>query len=254
MSIITNISQVTSTYELPDKTTKQNNVSSNESSTVNMTTSFIKTHASAKDYGEPKEEIEQTITLTNNSEFAINDLQLDEMINDGAHFKEGSVFVDDIAQADYDVVTGINLGTLNAGTTKTIKYTLVIDDEPTEDSIDVYSSITYSVNEAIDLNEETNISTIEVSKNVIVITKTSDKSAVIKGDTIKFQNVVENKGNVTNTEVQFTDPIPSGTSFVPGSVYIDGVQQGGSNPAVGFKINDLAPGDKITITFEVTVD
>lgn len=254
MSKITNISQVTSTYELPDKTTKQSDVKSNESNTVNMTTSFVKTHSSAKNYGEPNEEIEQTITLTNNSEYSITNLSLEEMIDTGASFKPGSLIIDSESKPDEDITNSIDLETLTAGQTKVIKYTLVVDETPTVDTIEVYSTVTYSVNEATDLTEDTNIDTINVSKNIITITKTSDKSVVIKGDTIKFQNVIENKGNLTNTEVTFIDPIPVGTTFVDGSVYVDGVQQAGSNPTVGFKIDDLTPNKSITITFEVTVD
>lgn len=254
MSKITNISQVTSTYELPDQTTKQSDVKSNESSTVNMTTSFIKNHASAKDFGEPNAEIEQTITLTNNSEYSITDLQIEEMIDTGGSFKEGSLVIDSESKPDEDITNGINLGTLSAGATKVIKYTLVIDETPTVENVEAYSTLTYSVNEATDLTEDTNISSIAISNNAITITKTSDKSVVIKGDKIKFQNVIENKGNLTNTDVTFMDPIPVGTTFVVGSVYVDGVQQAGSDPSVGFKIDDLTPNKSITVTFEVTVD
>ncbi len=254
MSKITNISQVTSTYQLPDQTTKQSDVKSNQSNTENMTTSFTKVHSSAKNFGEPNAEIEQTITLTNNSEYPITNLNVEEMIDTGASFKEGSLVVDGASKPDDDLTNGVDLGELSAGQSKIIKYTLVIDETPTVESVEVYSLITYDVNEAVGLNEYTNTDTINISNNVITITKTSDKSVVIKGDKIKFQNVIENKGNLTNTDVTFIDLIPEGTSFVVGSVYVDGNQQAGSDPSVGFKIDDLTPNKSITITFEVTVD
>ena len=254
MAKITNISQVTSKYELPDQSIKGSDVKSNESSTENMTTSFIKLRTSAKDYGEPNEEIEQTITLTNNSEYTITSINIKDTIGAGATFKAGSVTINEESKPNEDIVTGINLEDITASGVTIIKYLLVVDASPTVERVDSYSTITYSVNETTDLEENSNTTNLNLSKNMIVITKTSDKSVVIKGQKIKFQNVITNTGNLKNTDVEFKDPIPEGTTFVNGSVMVNGVVQGGSNPSVGFKIDDLEPNATVTVTFEVTVD
>lgn len=88
---ITNQSNLTSQITLPDDTTEQVSTDSNISETENMTTSFLKVKSSAKTYAKPNEEVEQTIVLTNNSEYDIFDVSIIDTISVGATFKEGSV-------------------------------------------------------------------------------------------------------------------------------------------------------------------
>lgn len=255
MSKINNQSQVTSTYTLPDTSTKTSDVKSNVSSTEYMTTSFTKVRSTAKNFGESGDEIEQTLVLTNSSEFQIFNVSIKENISNDAEFKTGSVTIDGEAQPTFDIVTGFELpDAIEANGEVTIKFMVTIKDSPTSDLVNMNSTITYSVNEVQDLVENSNVVTINLTSNAITIKKTSNKTAVIKGDKLMFQNVIKNEGNATNTDVTFKDDIPEGTSFVVGSVKIDNVTKEDADPAVGIKLEDLAPSAEVTITFEVTVD
>lgn len=256
MSKITNQSSLTSKYELPDGSQQEVETKSNISETENMTTSFTKVRTTAKEFGIPKEEIEQTLVLTNTSEFEITDVKIQDTISAGATFVTGTVTVDGTEHTDFDPVTGFDLPNSIAGNngTVTIKYKLKIDDEPTTDEVTAVSKITYSVKERTDLEENSNTNTIALKKEGLEIAKTSNYSAVIKGETLTFQNVIENKGNVTSTNLVFKDDIPQGTQFVTGSVKVDGTSEATFDPATGFAVKDLQPGGKVTITFDVTVD
>lgn len=255
MSKITNQSEVTSQYTLPDTSTKQSSVQSNVSSTEYMTTSFVKLRSTAKNYGEPDDEIEQTLVLTNNSEFKIFGVNIKENIGPDATFKEGSVTIDGEEQPTLNIVNGFDLPEdIEASETKTIKFTIVVNNSLTSDILNMNSTITYSVNEVTDLTENTNVVTIDLTNNIITIKKTSDKTAVISGDTLMFQNVIKNEGKMTNTNVVFKDAIPAGTTFKEGSVKVNEEVKADANPAVGIALEDIAPNAEITVTFEVTIN
>lgn len=255
MSKILNTSKVTSKYTLPDQSEQESTVESNESSTEYMTDSLQKIRDSAKPFGAPGEEIEQTLTLQNDSPYEISNITVKDIIGEGATAKAGSVKIDDVEQASFDPVTGFVLPeSLQANGKTVITYTLVVNSNPTANKISLQSDITYDVLEVEGLNEKSNAVELTVSYNQIVIEKTSNVTAVISGQTLTFQNVIKNLGNIKNTEVVFTDDIPQGTQFVENSVTIDGEKKEGLNPATGISLNDLDPNAVITVTFNVTVD
>lgn len=255
MAKITNQSSLTSKYTLPDGGEEVNNIQSNISQTENMTLSFTKERKSAKDYGFAKDSILQTLTLTNSSDYEITDVRIKDNISAGGTFKTGSLKIDETPYPDYDPVTGFTLpSSIGVSQSSVITYELEIAEEPQSDIINVQSTITYSVNEVDDLVENSNIVEISIKTESITIEKTSTKSVVIKGQTLTFQNVVKNNGNLTNTEVVFKDDIPEGATFVENSVYIDNENKVGYDPAVGFTLEDLTPGAVVTILFDVTIN
>lgn len=254
MAKILNTSSLTSKYSLPDSTKKEFTVMSNESSTENMTTSFLKERTTDKQYAAPNEEVLQTIKLTNNSEYQIFDITITDVISNSGKFKPGSVKIDNILKESADITTGLKLEKpLEPTESTTITYTLIVNENPVTDIINVLSRINYSVNETENLTEQTGITEINILQNLITIKKTSNKSVVIKGDILTFQNVVKNEGQFVNTDVFFKDELPNGTSFVAGSVKIDDEEKINLDPSVGFNLKDLNLNDEITITFNVEI-
>ena len=88
----------------------------------------------------------------------------------------------------------------------------------------------------------------------IIVFKSADRAYAVRGDTVHYTSTVTNAGNVNEVSLVFRDPIPAGTSFVANSVKINGVNQPGLDPAVGFPLPDLAPGASNTVEFDVTVN
>lgn len=253
MAKITNQSSLTSKYTTPDGLQNNYTTQSNVLTTENMTTSFLKEKTADKDYGFPKDELTITLTLTNNSQFPITNITISDSITPGATFKQGTIMVDNILQPTFDI-TGFTLPQpLQPNTSATVTYTLVVDDAPATTLVKVRSNIEYIV-EGVNLTEHTDEVSIAIEKEEVTIAKTSNKSAVISGDRLMFQNDVKNLGNILNTDVQFYDPIPAGTTFEKGSVEIDGTKYPNYDPQTGFKLDDLSPGKTITIRFFVTVD
>ena len=61
-------------------------------------------------------------------------------------------------------------------------------------------------------------------------------------------------GTLLKSDILFTDPIPAGTTFVVGSVKINGTAYPAYNPQTGFPLPGLAVGQSATVEFDVTVD
>lgn len=85
-----------------------------------------------------------------------------------------------------------------------------------------------------------------------VLKKTVSQNYGIKGDTLKFTVTIANTGLTTGTNTFFQDTVPDGLTFVPDTVYLDGVQQTGSTPSF-VDIGTLPIGQVFTITFDAVV-
>lgn len=94
---------------------------------------------------------------------------------------------------------------------------------------------------------------IEVSAPTLELVKSADVQDATIGETINYTIVVTNTGNGATSSTTITDPIPAGTTFVPGSVTVNGVPQPSGDPATGIEVGPLLPGQSATVTFQVTV-
>lgn len=255
MSKIVNESTLTSNYELPDGTKVSNSVTSNTSTTENMTTSFTKVRTTDREYATPSDTIKQTLTLNNTSEYNITDVFVKDLISANAIFKEGSLKIDGVsAEASLDPTVGFNLGKdINANASVVITYDLQINDEVESDVVNLQSEIKYSVNEVSDLVENSNQVQIEIIESNITITKTATPEVVIVGQLITIKDVIENKGTTTNTEVKLAENLPPEVEFVAGSIKIDEVEKSDLTLDEAISLENLTPGKTITIEFQVKV-
>jgi len=257
MAKITNTSTVSYKYTLPDQTQKEGTKSSNVSATENMTTSFKKVKSANKEYGLLGDTITLSLVLTNDSEYNITNVKISDTIDTKSAFQTGSVKIDGTAYADYDPALGFELPneiSASGGSVK-IEYEVVLGNQRTgSDVYNFVSDITYSVNEVSDLSEKSNVVTLNLIDPTITITKSSDKTAVVKGSTINYTNVVKNTGNLTHTEVQFSDQIPAEVTFVAGSVKINNETKPDYDPSTGFALGEMAENTEVKVEFAVTVN
>lgn len=254
MGKILNTSSLTAKYILPDMSERQINIDSNTTTTENMTTSFKKERTTLPEYGIPNESITQTLTLTNNSDYEISNVQIKDNIGLGATFKVGSVRIGGTEYTQFDPVTGFTLpASIMAGGDAVVTYDIVVDAKPTTDQINVVSSITYTVDGSDTFTEQSNIVEIPIELAEVEIAKSVSKTVAIKGDTLTFTNVITNSGNIKVENVVFTDTLPAGTTFERGSVVIDSMAEPTADPTKGIKLKDLEVSDEITLSFEVRV-
>lgn len=251
---INNTSTVTSKYALPDGSIKEQETTSNIATTENMTLSLLKEKTASQNYIQAGDEITVSLKLTNNSDQQITKVVITDTIGEGGGYKQGSLIVNDVALSSQDPTVGFTISEpISAGGgILTAVYTLVVS-QSAESDISVVSEIKYTVLDE-ELTENSNEITLSFVQERLSIKKTANVSVAVSGAIVKFTNVISNEGKVKNTNVFFRDEIPSGATFVPESVSIDGVKQALFDPNVGFSLSDLDSGKTITVVFEVKVD
>lgn len=216
---------------------------------------FIITRRGATEIVNPGEIVNQTITLYNKTSYEISGVHVKDTITSGASYYPNSLQIGGISYT-VNPFTGFDVNEIIApGNSETITYKLVLDDPLPEGvrTIDVYTTVDFKIYRT-SYTKNSDIYTIETPHGDIVIDKTSDKTIVIKGQKIKFQNVVRNTGSLQNTDVFFKDDIPTGTTFVEESVTIDGTSYPEYNPQDGFSLGEINGKSRKTVTFEVIVD
>ena len=85
------------------------------------------------------------------------------------------------------------------------------------------------------------------------IIKDTNKTAALMGSTITYTLLVYNPSSLAHDDAIITDAIPSGTTFLPDSVTVDGKATSG-DIATGISLGNLAPYSTTTVTFKVKVD
>lgn len=253
MSKLINQAEVNFTCVYPNSSSRQFSKQSNQSSIENMTDSLKKSRTTSKKYGFAGDEIEITLLLNNTSEYDIDIANIEETLSQGLTFKEGSIVVN---QEPMPQLTPNNIA-LEYGILSeeifVISYVVTVNKNISSSQETIQSKIVYSVNEQVDLEEDCGTSVITIIDNEIVMTKSSNKRIVKRGDIIKYSCEIANLGSYNNTQLTFTDVIPVGTSFVDGSVTIDGTVKSDLNPA-SIQLDDLEAGARTIITFDVYVN
>lgn len=69
-----------------------------------------------------------------------------------------------------------------------------------------------------------------------------------------YTSTITNTVTLVKTNLFFTDSIPAGTTFVAGSVKVDGIIQAGFDPELGFNLPNLMVGESTKVEFDVVVD
>lgn len=206
--------------------------------------------------GYPGDTISQTITVNNDSGYEMSNIVITDTITPGATFVSSSVVIGGVSYPYANPQNGFGLNVLiPSGNSETVTYNIKIDD-PTPDgvtAVNLSSVMTYNIGR-LEYTADSNIYTVDIPHGIIQIAKTSDKTAVIKGQTLKFQSVIKNTGSLPDSDVHFQDYIPAGTTFVPNSVEIDDTPYPDYHPQTGFSLDTIDAASQKTVTFKVTID
>ncbi|MDI4645943.1 DUF7507 domain-containing protein [Cohnella hashimotonis] len=175
----------------------------------------------------------------------------------GTIFVPNSVIIDGFPIPGSDPSTGIALGPIEAGGTRTVMFSVVVNTLPSPQQLVNQGTATYSFtlpdSRTLTGSVPSNTVTIPVSAPNVAVSKSTTTTTTTLGDTVTYTTVIANNGIASVNNVIFTDPIPAGTAFVPGSLTVDGVARPAANPATGISIATIAPGATSTVAFNVTV-
>ena len=255
--IILNQSNVTFDYVLPDQSTQSGEQNSNVVQTEVLSSSVSKVKSSDKAFLNEGETARQKVVVTNNSSAYLAALIFKDIITSGATYVAGSVAINGVAQPSYDLSAGFPLPDLPAGGSVTVEYTILANNPKTDNSVTNNGAVTYTVNDPVrgpvTYTENTNPITIALISTRMSVVKSVDKAYAVSGEILHYTSLITNTGTLNKTNLVFYDPIPAGTTFVAGSVKINGVSYPAYNPAVGFPLSDLAVGQSVTVEFDVKV-
>ena len=248
-------------YSDPDAAIITKNTTSNTVNTIINTYSATLTKSVDKDYATIGEELNYTVIASNTGTVVLNNVNFKDILPNGATFNIGSVILDGVSLPDANPSTGFIINNVLPGGNVVVMFKATVTSLPTPPQIDNKATVDFKYR----LNPNTsytdgsltsNTATTYIKKMTVTNTKSVDKQyATVSSpkDVLTYTSVIANNGNIDITDTFFVDIVPTHTTFVPGSVKIDGVDTQ-DNPNTGFTIGTITPGKSKTIVFKVTVD
>lgn len=255
--IIYNQSNVTFDYVLPDQSTVSGEQDSNIVQTEVLTYAVERVKSSDHTFLNEGETAKQTVLVRNNSQATLTALFFRDIMSAGAAYVPGSVLVNGAAFPAYDPVTGFALDDIPSGGSATVEYSILSDNPKTQNSVTNSGSVSYTVDDPsrgpVSYTEPTNEIEIVLVSTRMTVVKEVDKAYAAAGEVLHYTSTITNTGSLNKTNLVFSDQIPAGTAFVAGSVTIDGTSYPAYQPASGFALGDLAPGESTVVKFDVRV-
>lgn len=256
---ITNTSEATLSYkQTPYSTLVTKTVYSNTVKTYDPYVQMNIVKSVDKSYAVVGDTLTYSFTVTNNGNTSAKNAIFSDIIQSQASFIEGSFYINGVNKPNYNPKDGFSLETINIGQVINIEFKVKVDSLPTPN--DIKNSCTISYQYYIDPNQQpisktstSNTVTTIINSYSATLTKSVNKTYAIVGDTLNYEIIANNKGTVTLNNVTLKDIIPSGATFVDGSVFVDGVNVPSANPNTGFIINNVLPGGNVVVTFKANV-
>lgn len=218
-----------------------------------MMTDFVKSANTTTAY--VGDAITYNIVVTNTGvEELVDVLFMDE---DGINTKfiADSVTVNGVSIASADPNKGFNLGSLaveeSAAVTFMVQVTSVDDGYVSNTALIEKEN---SSGKIIDQMSNTVSVEILVKETVLEISETVDKNEAELGEMLTYTVTVENVGGVEAEGNYFFTNIDRSTTFVDGSVTVNGVLCENYNPVTGFNLADISAGEEVIIQFCVLVN
>lgn len=199
-----------------------------------------------------------TVNISNTGLVSASNTVLTDTIPAGATFVPGSVVVAGTAQPTANPATGITVGSVAPASTVTITFRATVTSLPANTQLGNQASASFSFQTVpggpvISGNVPSNTASTPIYQPVIGIVKSANTTAATVGDTITYTFQISNTGSIA-ANLSFSESIPAGSSFIPGSVTIGGSSVPAANPATGFSVGTINTGATIPVTFQALVN
>ncbi len=193
-----------------------------------------------------------TLVVTNNGFSQANGVVINDTLPANVTFVSatgGTVSGPAVGSQDFSVA----LGALAAGASSTVTVTVTVDNDA-PDSITNTAIVTSNEN-AFETNTANNTATADTTINPAVdlaITKVDSADPAIAGDALTYTMTVTNNGPSTANNVQFTDALPAGVTFVSATPSQGTVANNAGT--VSGNLGTLASGASAAVTVVVNID
>ena len=202
--------------------------------------------------GEP---INYTVVVTNNGSIRAETVALYDLLPNETTLIPGSVTIDG---TPYGGTLPVTFGPLEAGASATVKFSVTANAIPAQNPVfnvaqAVYTFIPFPGHTVTDVSNS-NYTYCYIIHVEVRPVKSVDKGVAVSGEELLYTTEITNVGSLPISDVYFTNPIPVGAAFVNGSVTVNGASVPAADPALGFPLPNILPGQSVTVTFRVTVD
>ncbi|MGO4547813.1 hypothetical protein AB4Z29_23760 [Paenibacillus sp. 2TAB23] len=192
------------------------------------------------------------VVVTNSGIAAISNVILTDAIPAGASFVSGSVVVGGTARPTANPSSGISIGTIAPSSSVTVTFAITAVSVPVSGSFTNQASASYNSGSFTSLSLSNSIAT-PVYQPIIGISKSGSPTSATVGQIVTYSFTVNNTGNLA-AQTTLTDNIPTGTSFVPNSVIVNGISRPGESPVTGIALGSIVPAGSSSISFQVTLN
>lgn len=208
-----------------------------------------------KTYADVGEEITYTLVLENTGAVNALNVTLNDILPSETALVSGSVTIDG---APYAGNLPVIIPSIAAGQSVTVTFKAVANSLPAVNPVfnvarADYEFFPFAGYPATGFSNSNPVA-VYIIVRALTNVKSVDKAFAVKGDILTYTSVIKNTGSIPITDVIFKDEIPAGTTFVDGSVYIDGVNFPSYNPQTGFFAANLTPQATVTVTFQVQIN
>ena len=213
------------------------------------------TKSADKTFADVGEEIAYTLVLQNTGAVTATNVMVSDLLPSGTELVAGSVTVDGVPYAG---ALPVVIPSISAGQSVTVAFKAVANAIPAVNPVfniarADYEFFPFAGNPATGFSNSNPVAVFIIVRAMTNV-KSVDKEFAVKGDILTYTSVITNTGSIPVTDVVFKDEIPAGTTFVNGSVYINGVNYPAYNPQTGFFAANLTPQASVTVTFQVQVN
>ena len=208
-----------------------------------------------KTYADVGEAITYTLVLENTGAVTATNVTVNDLLPSETTLVNGSVTVDG---APYAGALPVVIPSIAAGQTVTVTFQAIANAIPAVNPVFNIAKVDYEFfpfagYPATSFSNSNPVAVYIIARQLTNV-KSVDKAFAIKGDILTYTSVIKNTGTVPITDVMFQDNIPAGTTFINGSVLIDGVSYPAYNPQTGFFAANLTPQASVSVTFQVQVN
>ncbi|MDE5766475.1 MAG: DUF11 domain-containing protein [Clostridia bacterium] len=216
---------------------------------------LVVTKSADKTFAEVGEQITYTLAIQNTGTVDALNTTVNDMLPPETTLVPGSVTVDGVAYAG---ALPVVIPTISPAQTVTVEFKVTVNSLPAVNPVfniarADYEFFPFAGYPATSFSNSNPVAVYIIARQMTNV-KSVDKTFAVKGDILTYTSVIKNTGTVPVTNVIFTDQIPAGTTFINGSVTIDGVSYPAYNPQAGFFAANLTPQASVTVTFQVQVN